>query len=167
MSHLSRRKVDDRIKTLEEGLYVANFAERISHFFVGVRQHVIAQICSLGLVSVAVDGWEDYSKHPTLAFTVHVPQGRAFLFKFVRVFDRENGEFLDKEVRKVVDELNGLGVKVSSVIADNAYNIQKGLRLGANAMGFVPANCWAHTLNLMLEVCSYPAPRPGFFDFLC
>ena len=105
-------------------------------------------------MSLAVDGWQDYARYPTLAFTVHLPMGRSLLFSFERIFERETGEFLDQAVRKVANELKEMGVVVASVIADNAKNIQKGLQLSATNLGFLVMNCWAHTLNLLLKVCS-------------
>ena len=58
---------------------------------------------------------------------------------------------MEHTIRKVVNDLKSLGVVVASVIADNAKNIQKGLKLAATNLGYVVANCWAHTLNLLVK----------------
>ena len=89
---------------------------------------------------------------PTLAYMVQVPGGRAFLHKFHRVHERETGEYLQTCISNEVQSLRDMGLIVSAVIADNAMNMQKGIRLSSNmGQGFVVANCWAHTLNLFLE----------------
>jgi hypothetical protein len=139
-------------------------------FISGVREQVVHRIVSAGVVSMCVDGWEDYAKFPcrlvgkmffpplpssmkaTLGFTVHPPAGRALLFRFERIVHRETADWLDIAVRNVVKDIQDLGVGVAAVIADNAANIQKGLRLSARNVGFVVVNCWSHTLNLLLKV---------------
>ena len=106
-----------------------------------------------------------HSPFSTLAFTVHVPAGKAYLFQFKRVVKRETADFLEKEVSKVVNELTGMGVVVASVTADNAKNIQKGikcitinfttllpktcaLRLASNAgQGFVVQSLWCKIVS--------------------
>ena len=48
--------------------------------------------------------------------------------------ERETKDFLDLEVSQVVLSLKELGVVVSGVIADNAKNIQAGLRCFASLL---------------------------------
>ena len=75
-----------------------------------------------GYVAVAVDGWEDHQKRQTICFTVCLPTGRPYLFKFDRV-DEETGELLNNKIMEVVDELSDMGVVVTGAVADNAANI--------------------------------------------
>eukprot|EP00667_Euglena_gracilis_P012102 EG_transcript_12408 len=132
---LSRKSVQSRIIELEKG----------------VKEQVVLAVKRAGIVSIAVDGWEDYGKFPTLGFTLHPPVGRALLLRFERVLHRETADWLDVAVRKVAQEVKELGAEVAGVIADNAANIQKGVKLSANTMGFVVVNCWSHTLNLLMK----------------
>ena len=55
----------------------------------GVKEEVELAITKMGVVSLAVDGWEDDDKLPTLAFTAHVPNGATFLCRFQRINVRE------------------------------------------------------------------------------
>ena len=81
---------------------------------------------------------------------MHVPGDRAYVFKFERIDDSETGELLNSKIMEVVDELSDLGVVVARVVADHAANIQKGVRLAARN-GLLQANCFAHSLNLLLK----------------
>ena len=123
---------------------------------------MISAIHSQGYVSVAIDGWEDHQKFPTLGFTVTVPGGPAFLFRFARMLTRETAAALEKEVSSVVQELKDMGLVVTAVIADNARNIQRGLSLASNfGLGFVVGRCldilFSPLLPTMLQVfCSQP-----------
>ena len=124
--------------------------QRIDQIEAGIKESVVVAITQHGYVAVAVDGWEDHQKRPTICFTVRVPTGRPYLFKFDRVDEAETGELLNNKIMEVVDELSDMGVVVTGVVADNAANIQKGLRLAARN-GLLQANCFAHTLNLLLK----------------
>jgi hypothetical protein len=64
--------------------------------------------------------------------------------------ERETAEFLSKATSEVVQSVRDLGVVVTAVVADNAKNIQKGLQLSSQS-GFIVGQCFAHTLNLLLE----------------
>lgn len=56
---------------------------------------------------------------------------------------------------EVVKELEAMGVTVTSVVADNARNMQKGLTLSSKS-GFITGNCVAHTLQLLLSDLMVP-----------
>ena len=151
---LSRKTILSRIAELERNVreQVDPLRDLGVGIFVVSSFQVNVAIQAKGYVAVAVDGWEDHQKFPTLAFTVHVPGGRALLFDFYRVHERETANFLEKAVTTVVQKLKDMGVVVVAVTADNARNLQKGLQLSSNlGMGFVVGQCYAHTLNLFLE----------------
>ena len=65
-------------------------------------------------VSLAVDGWEDDQKLPTLAFTVCPPTSACYLYKFQRVTNGETADMLETAINEVVDAIQTeLGVKES------------------------------------------------------
>ena len=123
--------------------------KRVRELEAEARQAVLQQLRGVGRVSLAVDG-SDHQQFPTLAFTVITPLGKTFLWKFARVNSPETGEFLEQEVRKVVDELASCDVRVISAIGDNASNLQKGLKL-ASFEGLITLNCFALSGNLILK----------------
>ena len=43
-------------------------------------------------VNLGVDGWEDHQKHPSLAFTVVLTTGKAFLWQFARMNVSQTGD---------------------------------------------------------------------------
>jgi len=47
---------------------------------------------------------------PTLAFTVLVPNGNGYLFRFERLTEREDAQFLQSKVEAVVSDLKTLGL---------------------------------------------------------
>eukprot|EP00667_Euglena_gracilis_P021774 EG_transcript_23972 len=53
----------------------------ITELEVGLKEQVLWAISAAKYVAVAVDGWEDHQKFPTLGFTVHIP---ALYFKWSR-----------------------------------------------------------------------------------
>ena len=64
---------------------------------------------------------------------------------------RETADFLSGCISTVVAKLAAEGVTVTSVVADNAKNLQKGIALASLGSGVIQANCFAHTLNLLME----------------
>lgn len=78
--------------------------------FIGVKERVATAILKLGVCSIAVDGWSDYNSMPTLAFTVLVPNGNGYLFRFERLTEREDAQFLQSKVEAVVSDLKTLGL---------------------------------------------------------
>ena len=119
---------------------------------VHVAQQVHARIGKHPLVSVAVDGWEDHHKLPTLAFTVRLPDGSCYLYKFEQIHNPESGDFLEAKINSMVEDIESkLKVKVVGVVADNAKNIQKGIRQASETRSFFQLNCFAHTLQLLLQ----------------
>lgn len=114
------------------------------------RKDVTDRLMQAKVVTLAIDGWEDHQKLPTLAFSARTLLGQPYLVKFERIKDRETGEVLEGAIKDMKAELNELGIKVVGVIADNAANIQKGIRLSKD-VGVLQLNCLAHTLNLLLE----------------
>lgn len=72
--------------------------------------------------------------------------------------DRETAQQLEGELKKVLTDLLSHGITVASVVADNAANIQKALRLGAGS--YLQLHCWAHTCNLLMkdQACAYFFP---------
>ena len=46
---------------------------RITDLEALIKEQVLWAIHAAGYVAIAVDGWEDRQKFPTLAFTVHLP----------------------------------------------------------------------------------------------
>ena len=89
----------------------------------GVRNEVHLAILKYGLVALTIDGWEDYAKMPTLAFTIHIPDGRALLFKFHRVESRETGEYLKECTMEVVEEIRSLGGLVQGIHSDGGLRL--------------------------------------------
>ena len=119
---------------------------------VHVAQQVHARIGKHPLVSVAVDGWEDHHKLPTLAFTVRLPDCSCYLYKFEQIHNPESGNFLEAKINSMVEDIESkLKVKVVGVVADNAKNIQKGIRQASETRSFFQLNCCAHTLQLLLQ----------------
>ena len=104
-------------------------------------------------MNVAVDGWEDHQKHPTLAFTVSTPSGKTYLWQFDRMNGSQTGDALRDEVASICHDLLTHGLTVVGLIADNAANIQRGLALveGEEVDGRIKLNCLAHTLSLTAE----------------
>ena len=71
---MSRHTVEHRIREIEEGITNdLTLMLPVVAYFAGVRDQVNMAIAKYGLVSLTIDGWEDYAKMPTLAFTVHIP----------------------------------------------------------------------------------------------
>jgi len=62
----------------------------------GIRAQVMHAISCAEIVSIAIDGWEDYAKFLTLAHTITLPMGRNFLWSMERVLERETSEFMAK-----------------------------------------------------------------------
>ena len=75
-----------------------------------VRLEVLEALASQPWVNVAVDGWEDHQKHPTLAFTVSTPSGKTFLWQFDRIQGSQTGDALRDEVSRVC-QYSGLGMR--------------------------------------------------------
>ena len=94
-----------------------------------MRGEVIAKLRSIPHVSMAFDGWEDHQKCPSLGFTIITTNMEVFLWKLVRIAEKQTAPHLCQELKAVVDELNTLGVRVISACADNASNCQKALSL--------------------------------------
>ena len=119
---------------------------------VHVAQQVHAHIGKHPFVSVAVDGWEDHQKLPTLAFTVHLPDGSCYLYKFERIHNPESRDFLEAKIDSMLEDIESkLKVEVVDVVADNAKDIQKGIRQANETGSFFQPNCFAHTLQLLLQ----------------
>ena len=93
-----------------------------------------------------------HHKLPTLAFTVHLPDGTCYLYKFEQIHNPESGDFLEAKINSMVEDIESkLKVKVVGVVADNAKNIQKGIRQASETRSFFQLNCFAHTLQLLVE----------------
>ena len=116
-----------------------------------VRSEVLAKLKSVPHVSMAFDGWEDHQKCPSLGFTIVTPNMEVFLWKLVRIAEKQTAPHLCQELKIVVDELQHLGVRVISACADNASNCQKALSLAEEEYHLLKGNCFAHTMNLLLE----------------
>ena len=104
---------------------------------VEVRASVIADLVQQPHVSLAFDGWEDHQRCPTAGWTIITPDMRTYLWKFVRMNDKQTGENLLEEIKLVVGELADLKIRVVSGIADNASNVQKALALAEAEIGLL------------------------------
>ena len=69
-----------------------------------VRSEVVAKLRSVPHVSMAFDGWEDHQKCPSLGFTIITPNLEVFLWKLVRIAEKQTAPQLCEELKTVVDE---------------------------------------------------------------
>ncbi len=115
-----------------------------------IQGQVMATLKCFTVVSLAVDGWTDHQNFAALAFTAVVPDGRALLLKFERIWERETGKYISSAIKSVIAGLKEDGVTVSGVVADNAKNMQKGIELTLPD-NVIQLNCVTHSLNLLIK----------------
>ena len=115
-----------------------------------VQRQVMAVLKCFSVVTLAIDGWTDHQKFAALAFTAVIPDGRAFLLKFERLWERETGLFISSAINSVIASLKEDGISVSGVVGDNAKNMQKWIELTLPS-NVIQLNCLTHSLNLLIK----------------
>ena len=86
-----------------------------------------------------------------MGYTVVGSNMNVYLWKFDRISKKLTADHLCTEIKRVVEELSFLNIRVVAAVADNASSIQKALQLAQDEFGVLRSNCFAHSLNLLLE----------------
>ena len=116
-----------------------------------IRADLIETLQKEPHVNLTLDGWEDHQRCPTMGYTVVGSNMNVYLWKFERISEKQTADHLCSEIKAVVEELSSLNIRVVAAVADNASSIQKALQLAQDEFGVLRSNCFAHTLNLLLE----------------
>jgi hypothetical protein len=102
-------------------------------------------------VSIISDGWSNIRNDHLVNFVVVIPFTKPILFKAIDTSGiSQTGECIYKDIKQVIDEIGP--EKVSSVVTDNAANMQAAWELiEDNYPGIFANGCAAHVLNLLVK----------------
>lgn len=132
-----------------------------------VREAVESGLRKAGMVSLAVDSWEDHAKCGSIGMPKKKPNhlltlvspgltarplcesgNRPFLVHWCREEERQTAEYLARHLRNHIDHLRTLQCKVVAVVSDNGANVQAAL---GDLPGVLSLNCLAHSgVHLMV-----------------
>ena len=102
-----------------------------------------ASVRNAGVVSLAIDAWEDHAHFATLGITVRPLKygAKSLLLSFFRHDERQTADVLGEHMAKARKLIEDGGTRVIAAISDNGSNMQAGI---AMQHGLVSLNCLAH-----------------------
>ena len=108
------------------------------------------KIAGADCVALMCDGWSNIRNEAIINFIVSIPQP-VFWKSFHSELESHTGEYISREVEKVIEEVKGkCGMVVIGSVTDNASNMKRAWNLlRENYPEITCYGCAAHSLNLI------------------